>query len=126
MRRPARARDAGSRAPPGRPSVRAAPCRSAPARRRWRRSCFSRRCEASTSVRESRPMKRCLWLVSLILVLPGPALAQAEADDLEPILKEELLAPVVALHQLREHIVQRVPKPPAPRSAAEWTEAAKS
>ena len=71
-------------------------------------------------------MKRCLWLVSLILVLPGPALAQAEADNLEPILKEELLAPAVALHQLREHIVQRVPKPPAPRSAAEWTEAAKS
>jgi dienelactone hydrolase len=71
-------------------------------------------------------MKRCLWLLSLALALPCRALAQAEADNLEPVLKEELLAPAVALQKLREHIVARVPKPPAPRSAAEWTNAAKA
>ena len=71
-------------------------------------------------------MKRCLWLLSLALALSCRAFAQAEADHLEPILKEELLAPAVALHELRSHIVARVPKPPAPRSAAEWTDAAKT
>jgi len=71
-------------------------------------------------------MKRCPWLLALALALPCRALAQAEADNLEPILKEELLAPAVALHELRSHIVARVPKPPAPRSAAEWTDAAKA
>ncbi len=71
-------------------------------------------------------MKRCLWLLSLALALPRCALAQAAADNLETVLKEELLAPAVALHELRSHIVARVPKPPAPRSAAEWTDAAKT
>jgi dienelactone hydrolase len=71
-------------------------------------------------------MKRCLWLLSLALALPCCALAQAEADNLEAVLKGELLAPAVALHELRSHIVARVPKPPAPRSAAEWTDAAKT
>jgi dienelactone hydrolase len=71
-------------------------------------------------------MKRCLWLLSLALALPRCAFAQADADNLRPILKEELLAPAVALHELRSHVVARVPKPPAPRSAAEWTDAAKT
>jgi len=71
-------------------------------------------------------MKRCLWVLSVALALPCRASAQAEASDLDAVLKEELLAPAVALHQLREHIVARVPKPPAPRSAAEWTDAAKA
>ena len=71
-------------------------------------------------------MKRCLWLLSLALALACRAFAQAEAGHLEPILKEELLPPAVALHELRSHIVARVPKPPAPRSAAEWTDAAKA
>jgi dienelactone hydrolase len=71
-------------------------------------------------------MKRCLWLLSLALALPRCAFAQADADNLQPILKEELLAPAVALHELRSHVVARVPKPPAPRSAAEWTDAAKT
>ena len=60
-------------------------------------------------------------LLPLTLVLPSLAFGQADPRDLTPILKEEILAPAVALRELREHIVARVAKPPAPASAAEWT-----
>ena len=61
----------------------------------------------------------------LLLVTPSLAFAQAEAQALAPILKEEILAPAVALRELREHIVARVAKPPAPASAAQWTDASR-
>ncbi|HUL78704.1 MAG TPA: hypothetical protein VL691_15680, partial [Vicinamibacteria bacterium] len=64
-------------------------------------------------------------LVPFLLIAAALALAQAEPDSLEPVLRQEILAPAVALHQLREHIVARVAKPPAPASAAEWTESAR-
>jgi dienelactone hydrolase len=70
-------------------------------------------------------MKTIARLVPLLLIAPSLAFAQADPRDLAPILKEEILAPVVALRELREHIVARVAKPPAPGSAAEWSEAAK-
>jgi dienelactone hydrolase len=63
-------------------------------------------------------------LLPLTLALPSLAFAQAEPQALAPILKEEILAPAVALHELREHIVARVAKPPAPASAAAWSETA--
>ena len=67
-----------------------------------------------------------LWLRLLPLALaPSLAFAQAEPDALAGVLREEILPPAVALHELREHILARVPKPPAPRTAAEWTEASK-
>jgi dienelactone hydrolase len=53
------------------------------------------------------------------------AFAQAEPRDLSPILEQEILAPAVALRELRDHIVARVAKPPAPASAAQWTETSK-
>ena len=64
-------------------------------------------------------------LLPLLLVTPSLAFAQAEAQALAPILKEEILAPAVALRELREHIVARVAKPPAPTSAAQWTDSSK-
>ena len=67
-----------------------------------------------------------LWLRLLPLALaPSLAFPQAEPDALAGVLREEILPPAVALHELREHILARVPKPPAPRTAAEWTEASK-
>ena len=66
-------------------------------------------------------MRTWLQLLPLTLVLPSLAFGQADPRDLTPILKEEILAPAVALRELREHIVARVAKPPAPASAAEWT-----
>lgn len=49
------------------------------------------------------------------------ALAQTESQYLEPILKDEILPPSVALFQLRQHIVNRVAGLPKPASAADWT-----
>jgi hypothetical protein len=57
----------------------------------------------------------------LLLALAGVALAQTEPRYLEDILKEEVLPPSVALFQLRQYILNRVAKPPAPASAAQWT-----
>src|ERR1700691_2831658 len=65
-------------------------------------------------------MKVCRTLLTLVLVAV-PLGAQAEADYLRPILQDEILAPQVAVFQLRQHIVQRVAKPPAPTSAEQWT-----
>jgi poly(3-hydroxybutyrate) depolymerase len=70
-------------------------------------------------------MKTWPPLVALALALPALALAQAEPQALAPILKQEILAPAVALRELREHIVARVPGPPAPATAAEWSKTAK-
>ena len=55
----------------------------------------------------------------------GVALAQTEPRYLEDILKEEVLPPSVALFQLRQYILNRVAKPPAPASAAQWTSESK-
>lgn len=57
----------------------------------------------------------------LLLALAGIALAQTEPRYLEDILKEEVLPPSVALFQLRQYILNRVAKPPAPASAEQWT-----
>ena len=69
-------------------------------------------------------MDRWPRLLPLGLVLPSLAFAQADASSLAEILREEILPPAIALQQLREHIVARVAKPPAPSSAAEWSETA--
>ena len=58
----------------------------------------------------------------MLLVVPSLASAQAEPQALAPILKAEILAPAVALSELRDHIVARVAQPPAPASAAQWTD----
>lgn len=67
----------------------------------------------------SRAMK-IARLLPLLVVAPALAHAQAETQAIAPILKDEILAPAVALRELRDHVVARVPKPPAPASAAEW------
>jgi dienelactone hydrolase len=56
-----------------------------------------------------------------LAVFVAPACAQTEADYLRPILADEILSPQVALFQLRQYILHRVAKPPAPSSAQQWT-----
>ena len=50
-----------------------------------------------------------------------PAMAQSEAPRLHAALAEEVLAPQTAVFQLRDYVLKRVAKPPAPRSAEEWS-----
>lgn len=63
-------------------------------------------------------------LLPLAVALPALALAQATPRDLAPVLKQEILAPAVAVRELREQIVARVAQAPRPASAEDWTAAA--
>ena len=56
-----------------------------------------------------------------LAVFIAPLHAQTEADHLRPILAEEILSPQVAVFQLRQYILHRVAKPPAPSTAPQWT-----
>jgi dienelactone hydrolase len=58
---------------------------------------------------------------AVLALAPHAAFAQAEPQALAALLSEPILPPAVALHELRQHIVARVAKPPAPASAEEWT-----
>lgn len=62
-----------------------------------------------------------LRLTTLWLISAGAVLGQTEPRYMEERLKEEILPPSVALFQLRQYILNRVGKLPAPTSAAEWT-----
>jgi dienelactone hydrolase len=63
--------------------------------------------------------KICRRLLALALV-SVPICAQTEVSYLRHILEDEILAPQVAVFQLRQYVLRRVAKPPAPASAEEW------
>lgn len=63
--------------------------------------------------------------ILLLALGAGIALAQTEPRYLDDVLKEEILPPGVAMYQLREYILGRVGKLPAPTSAAQWTSESK-
>ena len=67
-------------------------------------------------------MMNCRALLTLT-VLTSPVWAQTEAGYLRPILEDEIVAPQVAVFQLRQYILHRVAKPPSPSSAEQWTAA---
>jgi len=56
----------------------------------------------------------------ILAVMAVPLGAQTEASYLRPILEDEILAPQVAVFQLRQYILRRVAKPPAPTSVEQW------
>jgi hypothetical protein len=57
----------------------------------------------------------------LLAISAGTVLAQTEPRNMEERLKEENLPQSVALFQLRQYILIREGKHPAPTTAAEWT-----
>lgn len=61
------------------------------------------------------------FVIPLIFVAAGLALAQSDVDQVAPILGEEILPPSVALFQLREYLLLRVARPTVAASAREWT-----
>ena len=70
-------------------------------------------------------MLKLRLLIPLVAITAGTALGQTEPRYLEDILKEEVLPPSVAQFQLRQYLLNRVAKPPAPESAAQWTSESK-
>src|ERR1700676_1164742 len=65
---------------------------------------------------------------SLLMLAAGAGIRLGETGPhyLDDILKEEVLPQSVALFQLRQYILNRVAKPPAPTSAAQWTSESKN
>jgi hypothetical protein len=61
--------------------------------------------------------RRILLTLAVVAVPLG---AQTEAGYLRPILEDEILAPQVAVFQLRQYILRRVAKPPAPSNVDQW------
>jgi dienelactone hydrolase len=73
------------------------------------------------SIKRSRHKKE--FLVFLLIIL-GVSIAhgQSEPEQLNTILKEEILSPAVAEFQIRQYLVDRVVEPPrVPPTPQEWT-----
>jgi len=73
-------------------------------------------------------LRKAGWktLVVALLCYDGAFLfGQSEPRPLAVVLGEEILAPPVALFQLKEYLLKRVAKPPASTSAQHWTTEAK-
>ena len=61
-------------------------------------------------------------LALLFLLLPnGLIFGQTDVEQIDPILKEEILAPNVALYQVKKYLLSRVAAPPVATTPAEWT-----
>jgi dienelactone hydrolase len=62
-------------------------------------------------------------LVLLILLLPARSLVAQSTDRyVRPALEQPLLPHDVLVYQLRHYLLGRIAQPPAPRSAATWTQ----
>ncbi len=57
----------------------------------------------------------------VLAALAAPGLAQTTASNLEPILEQPLISQEVVGYQLSRYLMARVPEPPAPATAEEWS-----
>src|SRR5262245_49611259 len=76
----------------------------------------------------NRSCRRSVFFILLIFILPlaaRPALAQSEAEQMGPVLSEEIISPSVSLYQLKQYLLKHIAKPPSPTSASQWTKDAK-
>lgn len=73
----------------------------------------------STNYSNHKTRFLALFLIPLAVSL---ARAQSEPEELNTILKDEILSPAVAEFQIRQYLVDRVAPPPrVPSSSQEWT-----
>jgi dienelactone hydrolase len=72
-------------------------------------------------VRESSSVTKSYPLLLTFSVLGAHLFAQTEASHLRPILEDEILAPQIAVFQLRQYVLHRVANTPTPTSAEQWT-----
>ncbi|NWG13827.1 MAG: acetylxylan esterase [Acidobacteria bacterium] len=59
--------------------------------------------------------------VVLSILAPQDLPAQSEVNQIQPILRAEILSPAAALFQIKQYIVSKVPPPPLPTTATRWT-----
>ena len=59
--------------------------------------------------------------VLLVLLAAKVTLAQSEPELIKPVLGEEILPPSVAVFQMKQYLLQRVPLLAVPQDAAQWT-----
>ena len=57
----------------------------------------------------------------IVLIVSLPAWAQADVQRVGVVLSEEILPPQVALHEVKEFLLERVASPPKATSASAWT-----
>ncbi len=66
-------------------------------------------------------MKIQILFVALLSWLTPLVFAQSEVRPVTAILSEPIISPEVSLFHLKQYILSRVAKPPAPTSAQQWT-----
>ncbi len=66
-------------------------------------------------------MTKTVLSLMMFASFTSPLWGQAEAEYLQPILNQEILPSQVAVFQLKQYILNRVAKPPAPAGAEDWT-----
>jgi dienelactone hydrolase len=68
---------------------------------------------------------RVQYALILLVLLPVKAsFAQSRPELIKPVLSEEILPPSVAVFQMKQYLLRRVPSLPVPQDAVQWTAAA--
>ena len=67
-----------------------------------------------------RTLSKGLWILAIISTLVI-AFGQSDPEQIDVVLDEQVISSDVASFQIREYILNKVAKPPAPASAEEWT-----
>ena len=72
-----------------------------------------------------RLLPRFTLSVAAFMFASGPVFGQSEPEGISQVLGEEILAPSVAVQQIKSYILGHVALPPTASSAQQWTEEAK-
>jgi dienelactone hydrolase len=60
----------------------------------------------------------------LVLLAAKVSVAQSQPELIKPVLSEDILPPSVAVFQMKQYLLERVPSLQVPQDAAQWTAAA--
>src|SRR5437867_520942 len=63
----------------------------------------------------------CSLAFTVAFLTSLPVFAQSEASQVAAVLSEEIHSPSVSLYQLKQYLLARVARPPAPASAEQWS-----
>jgi len=60
-------------------------------------------------------------LMPLVMLAAKVSFGQSEPGLIKPVLSEEILPPSVSVFQMKQYLLNRVPSPPLPQDATQWT-----